>query len=484
MGKVYPNVAVGGRAGDVTIATVSRTFIDSARIVYPGLHRRSEGAMPAISDPSPKESLSNQPPEPVAKPPRQRPSRLRYLLLVAVIGLIALGAWQFLLKPRQAVPAAGPVVVPTAPVTAGPIESVIRLAGVTSSIKFVNISAPRTRGGERRSLVLLDLMESGEMVKTGEVAARIDGQGLQDHIDDVHSTVLASVSDIKRRRAEQMIDLDNLRQDVDIAKAELDKWKLDNGAAEIRPEIDREIIKLAIEEAEAAYEQKVGELDRKRTSQAAEVKILELTSERHRRHRNRHQVDMGRYEVNAPIDGMVVRQMVFRNGEFAVVRNGDQVWPGRLFVKVMDTSKMKVEAKINQAESNLFRIGQEVRVGLDAFPEASFKGKIYSIGALAKGGTGQYVREIPVHIHIEGADPRLIPDLSAYADVVLGREDDAVQVPLAAVFEEAGQPFVFVKNGTSYQKRPVELGFRNYTHAAVVSGVGVGDEVALQRPAT
>ena len=439
--------------------------------------------MSAISDPSLKPTLE---PGRAVKPPEKHPSRVKYLWIAAVIGLIAVGAWQLLLKPRQNVPAAGPVVIPTAVVSSGPLEKVVRLGGVTSSINFVNINAPRMRGGERRSLVLLELMESGELVKKGDVAARIDGQGLQDHIDDVHSTVLSSVSDIKKRKAEQMIDLDNLRQDVDLAKAELDQWKLDNGAAEIRPEIDQEIIRLAIEEAEAAHDQKVKEVSLKKSAQEAELKILELTSERHRRHRNRHQADMTRYTVNAPLDGMVVRQLVFRNGEFAVVREGDQVWPGRLFVKVMDTSKMKVEAKINQAESNLFRIGQEVTVGLDAFPGASFKGKIYSIGALAKGSANQnqFVREIPIHIHIEGNDPRLIPDLSAYADVVLEREDDSIQVPLAAVFEEAGQPFVFVKNGNDFAKRPVELGLRSYTHAAVVNGVTVGDEVALQRPAT
>ncbi len=442
--------------------------------------------MSAISDPSPKPaSHPSQAPQPVAKPPESKPSRLKYPVVAGVVVLIAAGAWQLVLKPQQAARVAGPVVIPTAPVTSGPIENVVRLAGVTSSINFVNISAPRMRGGERRSLVLLELMKSGAMVKKGEVAARIDGQSLQDHIDDVHSTVLASASDIKKRRAEQMIDLDNLRQNVDVAKAELSKWELDDGAAEVRPEIDQEIIKLAIEEAKAAYEQKAGEVDLKKAAQAAEVSILELTSERHKRHRDRHSVDMQRYTVNAPIAGMVVRQQVFRNGEFAVVRDGDQVYPGRLFVKVMDTSKMKVEARINQTESSLFRIGQEVTVGLDAFPGANFTGKIYSIGALAKGSAtqNQFVREIPVHIHIDGADPRLIPDLSAYADVVLKREDDAVQVPLAAVFEEAGQSYVYVRDGSDYEKRPVELGFRNYTHAAVVNGVNVGEEVALQRPA-
>ena len=89
-----------------------------------------------------------------------------------------------------------------------------------------------------------------------------------------------------------------------------------------------------------------------------------------------------------------------------------------------------------------------------------------------------------VRIYIEGADERLIPDLSAYANVVISRDDSTIQVPRTAVFEEEGQTVVFVKNGGSYEKRPVQLGFGNYTHVAVVSGLQTGEQVALERPAT
>jgi hypothetical protein len=168
----------------------------------------------------------------------------------------------------------------------------------------------------------------------------------------------------------------------------------------------------------------------------------------------------------------------------SLVQQGDQLFPGRLFLKVMDTSKMQVEAEINQAESHWIRIGQKARIGLDAFPGASYQGRVASIGALAKvaGFQADYVRKIPVRIEIDGADERLIPDLSAYADVLIDRVDEAVRVPREAVFEEAGASYVYVKKGSRFEKRPVELGFRTYTEVAVVSGVNAGEEVALRRP--
>jgi multidrug efflux pump subunit AcrA (membrane-fusion protein) len=442
--------------------------------------------MSAITSPTPRPA--REPvlvPPPVARPEPPRPKRwLIGVLLVAGVLAGAL-AYQRWLKPAQTGRIA-PAAVPTAKATVGPLERLVRLSGTTSSINFYNIRAPEQRGPERSALVLLELKESGARVKKGDVIARIDGQGLKDHIDDVHSTVIAALADVKKRQAEQQIDWENLQQDVKLAKADLDSWRLEAGAAEIRTVIDREIINLAVEEAEAAYKQKLADLKSKKEAHAAELRILEITAERHKRHRDRHAYDLERYTILAPIDGMVVRQAIWRGGEMGLVQQGDQLYPGRLFLKVMDASKMQVEGEINQAESHLLRIGQKARIGLDAFPGASYEGRVASIGALAKvtGFQANYVRKIPVRIEIEGADERLIPDLSAYADVVIDRVDEAVRVPRAAVFEEAGVSFVYVKKGQKFEKRPVELGFRTYTDVAVVSGVSAGEEVALRRPET
>jgi HlyD family secretion protein/macrolide-specific efflux system membrane fusion protein len=152
------------------------------------------------------------------------------------------------------------------------------------------------------------------------------------------------------------------------------------------------------------------------------------------------------------------------------------------FLKIMDTDNMQVETLINQAENDI-KIGMQARIGLDAFPELQFEGHVYSIGALATSSTqSAYVREIPVRIKIAGAHPRLLPDLSAYADVIVEREEDVTQVPVAAVIEEEGQAYVHVKRGDRFEKHPVRLGLRSFTSVAIESGLEPGEEVALEVP--
>jgi len=93
-----------------------------------------------------------------------------------------------------------------------------------------------------------------------------------------------------------------------------------------------------------------------------------------------------------------------------------------------------------------------------------------------------YIRNIPVRVTIQNADARIIPDLSASADVSLGRKECVLVAPLAAVESEGGKTIVFVKQQDRFIPRQVEVGARNYTQVEILGGLSAGDEVALGRP--
>ena len=95
---------------------------------------------------------------------------------------------------------------------------------------------------------------------------------------------------------------------------------------------------------------------------------------------------------------------------------------------------------------------------------------------------GSSVGEIPVRIKIDPPDARLIPDLTGSAEIVLASERDTLVLPRSAVFEEAGQSFVYVETPAGWQRRSVEPGLASFTTEAVRSGLQKGEKVALQRP--
>jgi multidrug efflux pump subunit AcrA (membrane-fusion protein) len=180
------------------------------------------------------------------------------------------------------------------------------------------------------------------------------------------------------------------------------------------------------------------------------------------------------------MNGLVVMQTLTRGGDVAQIQLGDQVAPGQPFMKIVDTGSMQIDGMINQAESEAIRLGQEARVEFDAFPGLRLPGKVIAVGALAVGGWRQnyYIRNIPVRVQIMGSDPRVIPDLSASGDILLGTEDGKVVVPRSAVADLGGKPVVYLKSQGAFAPREIALGEGNNTQVAVVSGLNAGDEIA------
>src|SRR5580704_4959138 len=278
----------------------------------------------------------------LAVPPPKPASRWRAWALLAVVAGGAWAAYWFMTKPKaQTESAAQTAAIRTARVANGSLQRVLRLTGATTAKDFATVAAPMMRGPDSgRALILIYVANSGTQVKKDEIIAKIDAQSMIDHVDDISATIQQAEADIRRRKAEQAMDWENLQQDIRVAKSDLEKAKLDAGAAEIRTPIDAEILKLSVEEAEATYKEKQADLPRQKISNLAELRILDLTKTRHTRHRDRHAHDVEMFTIHAPIDGLVVMQSIWRGAEMGQVQQGDQISPGQPFMKIVDTSSM------------------------------------------------------------------------------------------------------------------------------------------------
>jgi multidrug efflux pump subunit AcrA (membrane-fusion protein) len=428
-------------------------------------------------------------PEPLitAAPPStpKKPSSLRTWVLLALIVGGAGAVYQFIAKPKAQSRAVQSTAIRTAKVTSGPIQRILRLTGSTSAKNFASVAAPMMRGPDAgRALVLIHVANSGAMVKKGEVVAKIDAQAMIDHVDDLSATIDQADADIRRRKAEQAMNWENLQQDIRVAKANLEKAKLDLSASEVRTPVDAEILKLAAEEAEATYKEKLTDLPVQKISFGAELRILELTKERHVRHRDRHKYDVERFTIQAPIDGLVVMQSIWRGTEMGQIQTGDQIAPGQSFMKVVDTSRMQMEGVVSQVESDEMRLGEPAVITFDAFPGLKLKAKVSTLGAIATGGwwSNYYLRTVRVYLSILDHDNRVIPDLSTAASVAVNETANALLIPREAVETKDGKSFVRVKAGDGYETREVKLGMSDNIHVAVLKGVHAGDEVALDQP--
>jgi HlyD family secretion protein/macrolide-specific efflux system membrane fusion protein len=195
--------------------------------------------------------------------------------------------------------------------------------------------------------------------------------------------------------------------------------------------------------------------------------------------------------VASPLNGLVVMETDVRNGQPTQTAEGDQIRPGRLFMRVVDVSDMIVNASVNQADVQSIRIGQKAQVRLDAYPDLVLDGHITGMGAIAgqggdpfrRSGSGLYLKTVPVEISIDTRDERVLPDLSASADIQLQKVPAEVIIPRSAVKGAGGDQFiVYVRGPQGFEPREVELGDYSDTHVIVTAGLEAGEEVLLSEP--
>ncbi|HYI95413.1 MAG TPA: efflux RND transporter periplasmic adaptor subunit [Bryobacteraceae bacterium] len=335
-------------------------------------------------------------------------------------------------------------------------------------------------------LVLQDAAKPGSKVKKGEVVAEFDRQYMMQRLEDYRASVAQIEASIRKLEAELKVTLESHAQTIANAKADLEKAKLDVQTIPVLGRIDAERTRLTAEEAEAKYKQLLAEVKFVQIGQQSQLKNARLEQQQAHVELRRAEANADRMLIKAPINGLAVMQNTRRGTEFAQIQPGDQLFPGMMFMQIVDTSSMVINASVNQVDVDSLRLGQKAMVRFDAYPDLEVPAHVDAIGAMTRPGgmRAAFVKDIPVILKIDRMDPRIIPDLSVSIDVVVESEQQATLAPLSAVFRDSpdATPYVYVKKDSGWEHRDVEIGISNNIQVAVRSGLKPGELVAEDPP--
>ena len=435
-----------------------------------------------------------------------------------VAGLVAAGivlgllAYQALQSQAGSSSSSGPMVIQTIAVESKRFEASLRAGGTLGATNFAVIRAPRMRGARDRggggggggaggggsSLTLESLAEPGSMVEAGDVVAVFESKRTADMLDNFNSTMAQTRSRTASRISALLSAAATLDQNHRKALADADKSKLELRTAEVRSMIQAEILSLQAEQDEASAKQLTEEVRLSRIADAAEKRSFEIDIEKDERRLARTMQDMEKMRLRTPVSGLVVVETMFQRDGFSQASAGDTVNPGSTFLRIVDLSNMAVYADINQADAQLVELGSPATIKLDAYPEASFEGRVSAIGAVAAAGqsaggsgrggrggsrggsSGQWVRQVSIQVEVLSQDERIKPDLSASADILLAAEEQALVVPRSALGEIEGKDVVWVQDGEKFAATEVHVGQLSDTEATIRAGLESGDLIAMQ----
>lgn len=295
----------------------------------------------------------------------------------------------------------------TAKIERGPLTASVSSTGTLNPVTSVQVGTQVS--GQIKEL----FVDFNSPVKKGELIARIDPETFQYRVRQAEADLEAARSSLNRAS----VSLANTLRDLNRTK-ELVARNFTSPA-----ELDR---------AQSTYDLAAAEV---RTAQAVvQQREAQLATSR---------VDLGRTEIRAPVDGVVIKRSVDVGQTVAASLQAPE-----LFVIARDLRDMQVDTSIDEADVGRIRVGQKATFTVDAFPGRTFNGEVRTVRKAP-----QNTQNVVTYIAIVSASNdrgELLPGMTANVRIVTDTRDSVLKVPNGALrFRPAGTPADAAKSEAS-----------------------------------
>lgn len=378
---------------------------------------------------------------------RDRPSRgsrraLQWVAMLAVAAAAFLAVLFFMNRGTGGVP----VRVAFAEVAGGS-------AGATTGITASGYVVARTQASVSSKisgrLAFLGV-EEGSVVREGEIMARLENADYQAAVRQAEAEsgrAVAALQEARAQRRQAELDLERARQLVE-------------RDFETQETVDRLATQLEATEARVAVQEA--------TVTAAEAGIGFARA------------NLENTIIRAPFSGTVLRKDAEVGEVVAPVATGGGLTRGAV-VTMADLETLEVEVDVNEAYIAQVRDEQEARIFLDAYPEASFAGRVRQIVPTAD----RQRATVLVKVRILDTDPRILTEMGARVEFLVAPEPTGatevsrILVPAEAVRDEAGQAVVWVVRDGSAFRVAVDAGPVTGGRRVINSGLTGGEQLVV-----
>src|SRR6516162_1035847 len=385
------------------------------------------------------------------------------IVSIVVVGLIAAGVIWFA-WPR-------PLPVDLATVAKGPIEVTADDDGKTHVRHIYTVSAPvagkvlrisHPMGEHGPSLHVGDQVTANETVVALMQPTVPSFNDVRSH-DQLEAEILAADAAIQQQEAE----VRRLEAALDFSRTEFQRAQTLSRTQTISAQaFDK--AKFDVATNEAALASAKAQVDVRRSLRASlAARLIDPTNAR-----STDSVCCVR--VLAPASGRVLK--IIQDSEAVVL-------PGAPLVDIGDPLDLEVAADLLSTDAVQIAIGAPVRI--DGWGGPAIKGKVVRIdpaGFLKVSALG--IEEQRVRVTIDFADPpeawsRLGHDYRVIVHVAIWSADDALTVPVSALFRKGDDWAVFAVEDGRARTALVKIGHRNNRVAEVLAGLAAGAEVVL-----
>jgi HlyD family secretion protein len=374
--------------------------------------------------------------------------------------------------------------VAVAPVRLGDFVVSVKTRGEIRSVRSVLLTAPQVPDPR-----IVKLAESGKPVKKGDVVIAFDGVQQEQNLIEKSTSVRTADSEVVQTKAQHKIDDELDGMNLMQSEYNVQRAKLEASKAEILSEIEGAKDRIDVGVSEGELGQVKTTINSRKISHSADIERLDQKKDKAIRDTDLAKSYLSKMVMRAPNDGIVNIMPNFRaGGSFGQspppFKEGDRVWTGAAIAEIPDLSEMRLELKLEEVDRGRLKLGQPVRVRVDAVPEKEFTAEMDWISPIATLVFRTFPPEklFPARATLKNLDPRLRPGMSASGEIIVEKQPNVLLIPTRASFLVNGKPTVYVQTGQRFQTRTIQVGKRNDEDLVVLKGLKQGELVTLESP--
>ena len=364
----------------------------------------------------------------------------------------------------------------------GEFQINIVTSGELEAKSSVDILGPTGLQAARIWQVKLDhIVPEGSIVKKGDYIARLDNSQLVEMVKTKETELEQNISKYTQVKLDTALELREARDELINLEYSVEEKRLVLEQSTYEPPATIKQANIDLQKAERALDQAKNNYQLK--YQKAVAQMQEAAS---KVANDQNRVDflqglMKQMNIMAPEDGMVIYHRDWQGKKIAA---GSQIQSWRPIVATLpDLTTMVSKTYINEVDIRKVQKGQEVNIGLDAFPDNRLNGEVISVANVGeqKPNSDSKVFEVTVEIH--KTDTTLRPAMTTSNTIIAEVLDQVIYIPLECLHSQGDSlTFVIKKTGLGLQKQQVEVGATNENEAIITRGVERNDQIYLSVP--
>lgn len=167
------------------------------------------------------------------------------------------------------------------------------------------------------------------------------------------------------------------------------------------------------------------------------------------------------------------------------IKEGTQIRERQTIITIPDTTTMAVKVNIHESDIKKVEVGQKARIRVDAFPDRRLEGEVKKVAVLPDSENRWMNPDLKVYettIAINSVHEWLKPGMSAEAEILIKRLDNAIYIPLQSVVPKKGKLICFVVENGNPVPREIETSDITVEYIVVTEGLDAGEQVLIRPP--